>query len=327
MTPLITGSLAFDNLLHTGGHFADRLPALSPLPPDNKSDNNGGSFSAAYLVPTLARALGGCAGNIAYALHQLGDTPTLMATAGNDFAPYAERLAALGIGTAHILILEDFYTAQAYIVTDEGNSQLIFFHPGATGEAHRQRIADIPPPPLAIVAPNGKAGMLQHSRDLAAAGIPFIFDPGQAIGMFSGEEIVECLTLAPYAIFNESEFSAAQSASGLTAAAAAAMTEALFVTSGERGSRVYLGGDGDGGEVVTADCVTLGATQDPTGCGDAYRAGLLYGLMRGWQWLPLLRFAAVIAAVKATHLGGQGYALSLASAAAAYQKTFGAPPP
>ena len=313
---LITGSLAFDTLLHISGKLADRLPS--------QHQQAEGAFSAAYLAPHLSRALGGCAGNIAYALHKLGEPPQIVATAGKDFAPYAATLRDLGIGTQHILVLEDFFTAQATMVTDEDNNQLIAFHPGATAEAHRQRLADLPPPALAIVSPNGKSGMLQHCRDLAAAQVPFIFDPGQAVGMFSGEELRECLTLAPYAIFNQSEFEIAQRASGIGREEAAKMLRALFITHSEDGSQVLA----DGGETqVHAPCVHLGETQDPTGCGDAYRAGILYGMRRGWAWQPMLNFAAIIAAVKATHNGGQGYALSLAAAAEAYDSTFHHPLP
>lgn len=311
MAPLITGSLAYDTLMHISGRFRDRLPMQAE-----------GNFSAAYLTPHLSRALGGCAGNIAYALHQLGDTPQIVATAGKDFAPYAAHLSQLGISTQHILILEDFFTAQATMVTDEDGSQVILFHPGATGEAHRQRLSALPPPPLAIVSPNGKQGMLQHCRDLAAAGAPFIFDPGQAVGMFSAAELQECLHLAPYAIFNQSEFEVVQRVCGLSREAAAAQVQALFVTHGEDGSQVL-----SGGEVTRAPCVHVGETQDPTGCGDAYRAGILYALLRGWAWQPMLNFAAVIAAIKATHAGGQGYALSLDAAAATYARTFAAPLP
>lgn len=311
MNPLITGSLAFDYLLRIDGAFGDRLPA----PPQD-------GFSAAYLCPQLSRTWGGCAGNIAYALRMLDEQPAIMATAGSDFSPYAERLRALGIATDSIMQLPDFYTAQAHMVTDGKGSQLVFFHPGATAEAHRQRIADLPlPPPLAIVAPNGKAAILQHCRDLAAAGVPFIFDPGQAIGMFSAAELRECLELAPYAIFNAGEFGILQQATGLSPAAAAAMLEALFITDGENGSQALAGG-----ETIRCGCVHLGATQDPTGCGDAYRAGLLYGLLRQWEWQPLLNFAAVVAAIKAMHTGGQGYAMSLASATAAYEENFNALP-
>ena len=308
MEPLITGSLAYDNLMHICGRFQDRLPAQP-----------SGGFSAAYLTPSLSRVRGGCAGNIAYALHMLGDAPTVMATAGSDFPPYADYLTALGISTAHIMVLEDFYTAQAYIVTDEENNQFIVFHPGACGEAHRQRISSLPtPPPMAIVSPNGKEGMLQHSRDLAAAGVPFIFDPGQAIGMFSGEELEECLTLAPYAIFNESEFATAQQTTGLTADAAAAMTDALFVTDGERGSRVLVGG-----EVLSAECVRVGETKDPTGCGDAYRAGLIHGLLNDMDLVTACRIGSIMGAIKIEHLAPQHHRPEFQEIADRFEAAYG----
>lgn len=311
MSPLVTGSLAFDCLMHISGQFGDRWPAQPE-----------GSFSVAYTAPSLARTLGGCAGNIAYGLHKLGESPLIMATAGNDFTAYADYLHQLGISTEHIMILPDFYTAQAYIVTDQHNSQFIVFHPGAVNEAHRQSVTALPPPPLAIVAPNGKDGMLKHCRELAAARTPFIFDPGQAISLFSGDELRECLTLAPYAIFNRDEFAILEKASGLRLNDAAELTEALFITHGEHGSKVIVDND-----VIQTDCVHLGETKDPTGCGDAYRAGLMVALLHGWDWLPLLHFASIVAAIKAMHGSGQGYEMSLSSAAAAYEKTFHKPLP
>ncbi|MCH9705336.1 MAG: carbohydrate kinase family protein [Proteobacteria bacterium] len=305
MSPLITGSLAFDYLMRIEEPFNNQFPTTAQ------------EFSAAYIAPTLSRVFGGCAGNITYALQHLGEQPQLMATAGNDFSPYADYLHQMGVSTEHVIMLPDFYTAQAYVVTDCNHSQFIVFHPGATAEAHRQDISILPPPPLAIISPNGKAGILQHCRTCAETNIPFIFDPGQAISLFSGEEIKECLTLAPYAIFNKGEWETAQRASGLNITETTKMLKALFITNGEAGSQAFIGTD-----TLQATCVHLGETKNPTGCGDAYRAGLIYGLMRNWEWQSLLNFATVVAATCATHDSGQGYPLSLAAVSEAYQQHY-----
>ena len=311
MSFLVTGSLAYDYLLHIEGKFINRLP-----------EHPEQHFAAAFLAPRLARAFGGCAGNISYGLARLGAQPLLCATAGNDFTPYADHLHSLGISTEQVLVLPDFYTAQAYMVTDEANNQIIVFHPGATAEAHRQDISHLPQPELAIVAPNGKDGMLRHCRALAAADIPFIFDPGQAIGSFSATEMLECMRLAPYAIFNKNEFDYFSKTTEYNLTAAAEITTALFITHSEEGSEVLTAG-----KHYTTDCVHLGETRDPTGCGDAFRAGLMFGLERGWSWQTLLEFSAIIAAVKATHHGGQSYPLSYSAVEDLYQQQFSKPLP
>ena len=307
MHSLITGSLAYDYLIRIDGGFSDRWPA-SP----------NGEFTAAYIASSLQRRFGGCAGNIAYALRCLGGTPILMATAGDDFLPYAEYLHGQKIDTSHIAVLEGFYTAQAYVATDAGNNQFVIFHPGATGEAHRQSLKDAPECSLAIVSPNGKQGMLQHCQDLSARAIPFIFDPGQAIGMFSAEELLSCLRQSTYAIVNVDEWKVLHDKTGLSKQAIADMVDALLVTFGADGSEVTTNG-----EVIKTGSVTLGETQDPTGCGDAYRAGLIYGLLRQWDWQRIIRFATIVAGIKATHDSAQGYALSLQQVEAIYQREFG----
>lgn len=316
MKPLITGSLAYDYLMQTDVPFASRLPARTG---DGLSSGEK-TFSVAYEAPTLTRNFGGCAGNIAYALRHLGDAPAIMATAGGeDFHLYREYLRGQEISTEQILLLDGFYTAQAYITTDSGGNQFILFHPGATAEAHRQDIAAADAAPLAIVSPNGKQGMLRHCRTLAAQKTPFIFDPGQAVGLFDGDEILECLRLANYVIANGGEFEMMQRAVGkLTREEVIDLTDAFILTHGENGSEIYAGG-----EVLRVQCVKLGETRDPTGCGDAYRGGLIYALMRGWGWQSAGQFAAVIAGIKAGHGSAQGYELSFAKAAQVYRQIFG----
>lgn len=304
--PLITGSLAFDYVMRIGGRFAERLSV--PL---------AAGFSAAFVAPSMRRLFGGCAGNIAYGLRQLGAAPRLMATVGDDFGPYREYLAASGIDGAHVLAISGMFTAQAYIVSDDDESQFIVFHPGAAAEAHRQSVHDLPEaPPLAIVSPNGGAGMLRFCRELAAAQTPFIFDPGQAMGLFNAAELKEMMALCAVAIFNRDEYAVFENITAAPAAAGAG--QAVIVTRGEAGSEVFAAG-----QHVQTMAVKLGAAADTTGCGDAYRAGLIYGMLHEWRWPQILRFASVLAGVKARHMGGQGYCLSADQALAKCKEFFG----
>ena len=302
---LVTGSLAFDYIMRIGGRFSERL-----------SGPAAAGFSAAFVAPSMRRLFGGCAGNIAYGLRQLGGAPVLMATVGEDFLPYRKYLAACGIDDSHVLEIKGALTAQAFLASDDDESQLIFFHPGATGEAHRQSAAELPAPPqLAIVAPNGREGMLRFGRELAAAKTPFIFDPGQAVGLFSGEELKEMLSLCQIAIFNQDEYAFCQKQTGEIPAGEKL---AVITTRGDAGSEVLAGG-----KTHRVAAAKFGETADTTGCGDAYRAGLIYGVLRGWQWLEIIQFAAVIAGIKAACTGGQGYNITAEDAAAHCRRIFG----
>lgn len=304
-SPLITGSLAFDYIMQIGGRFADRLATPEA------------GFSAAYIAPQLRRLFGGCAGNIAFGLRQLGDTPQIMATVGEDFSPYRQYLQDNNIDDAHVKTLPGFFTAQAYIVGDDDHSQIIIFHPGATAEAHQQSISDLPePPPLAIVSPNGLGGMLRFGRDCAAAKTPFIFDPGQAIGMFAGAELKEMMSLCRVAIFNQDEYTAMQNITGDSSPMGD--NQALIITRGAEGSELFMGDKN-----IKVAAANFGETADSTGCGDAYRAGLIYGMMRDWQWQQSMQFASVIAGVKALHNGGQGYTISASEVNEKCKKVFG----
>lgn len=306
---LITGSLAFDYIMRIGGRFRARL-----------SDPAAAGFSAAYTAPEMRRRFGGCAGNIAYGLRQLGDAPVLLATAGEDFADYRAHLSDCGVCDNGVKVINGALTAQAFIVNDDDQSQMIFFHPGATGFAHLQSVSDLPAPPdWAIVAPNGREGMLRFSRELAAAGAPFIFDPGQAVGLFSADELREMAALCSAAIFNQDEYAAFQQITGAPFAADSdSRTRALLITRGDAGSEVS-----HGGRVFRAAAAVLGKTADTTGCGDAYRAGVLYGLAREWDWLRIMQFASVVAGVKAMHSGGQSYEISAATAETERARLFG----
>ena len=309
MRALISGSVAFDFIMHFPGRFADNLDV-----------GRRHGLSVAFTTPTMRRAFGGCAGNIAYGLKRLGDEPILAATTGGDFAPYRERLDGLGIGRAAVREYADAFTAQAYIVTDNENSQITLFHPGAMNFAHEIDLESALPPDCgaAIVSPNGREGMLAHADELARRGIPLILDLGQAVGLFNGEEIRRMLGRASMAIFNRHELDLAAKAAEMTEDEAAEMVDALVVTDGERGSQARING-----EVVSAGAVILGETRDPTGCGDAFRAGMLHGILRGWEWRDILDFSALVAGVKALSNGGQEYELTPESARELFREKFG----
>ncbi|MBE8158784.1 MAG: carbohydrate kinase family protein [Betaproteobacteria bacterium] len=302
---LVTGSLAFDYIMRIGGRFSERL-----------SGPAAAGFSAAFIAPSMRRSFGGCAGNIAYGLRQLGGAPLLMAAVGEDFAPYRHYLTARGIGDSHLLEIKGALTAQAFVISDDDDSQLIFFHPGATDEAHRQSAAGLPvPPQFATVSPNGREGMLRFGRELAAAKTPFIFDPGQAVGLFSDGELEEMVSLCQIAIFNHDEYAYCRKK---TDAVPAGKNSALIITRGDAGSEISAGG-----KTHRTAAVKFGKTADTTGCGDAYRAGLIYGALREWKWPQIIQFASVVAGVKAECTGGQGYEITAAEAEARRRRVFG----
>ena len=304
MTVLVTGSVAFDRIVRVAGRFSDRL-----------EDAAAAGFSAAYVAPKLLRRFGGCAGNIAYGLQQLGEAPLLMATAGEDFAPYLTHLKEHGIDASHIKTIDNEWTAQAFMISDAGESQIIVFHPGATDYAHHQTTENLDVN-LAIIGPNGKEGMMKFARELAQRNTPFIFDPGQAVGLFSAEELREAAALCRVAIFNQDEYAAFEKMTGESLAAQNNQT--LIITHGEEGSEGFH--NGERFEIAVAK---FGATADTTGCGDAYRAGILYGMQRQWQWRKILSFASVVAGIKATCDGGQEYAISAQQAQQECQKRYG----
>ena len=287
-SPLVTGSLAFDFIMKISGRFAERA-----------FDNAG--FSVAFVTPDLQRMWGGCAGNIAYGLNLLEETPQLMATVGEDFTPYRQYLNSVGIETTYVKTIAGTLTAQAFIAEDDDNSQIIIFHPGATGQAHQQSINDLSSlPPLAIVAPNGKESMLRFGRELATAKTPFIFDPGQAIRMLNKTELEEMAALCKAVIFNHDEYNAFVEITG--APPRLSDTQAVIITRGEEGSETRCGG-----RVYQTAAAIFGDAVDTTGCGDAYRVGLIYGMLREWKWAQITGFASVLAGIKALRQGGQGW--------------------
>ena len=293
MAALICGSLAFDSIMTFEGRFAEQiLPEQLHI------------LNVSFLVPALRRDFGGCAGNIAYSLKLLGGEPLPMATLGSDGGDYLLRLEGLGISTRHVGMLADTYTAQAMIMTDRDNNQITAFHPGAMMQAHSQRIEAAPGVQLAIIAPDGRDAMLQHAEQCRAAGIPFVFDPGQGLPMFSGEELAAFVEQADWVTVNDYEGKMLCERTGWSLAELSRKVRGLVVTLGAEGCEVC-----EQGEKTHVPGVAAAQVVDPTGCGDAWRGALLYGLERGW---PLARCAALgnrVGALKIAERGPQNYRL------------------
>jgi len=294
MHTLICGSMAYDNIMV----FPDRFK--HHILPDKIHILN-----VSFLVPEMRREFGGCAGNIAYSLHLLGGKPLIMATVGDDFQPYSERLDKLGLARAHVRHVPGAYTGQAFITTDLDDNQITAFHPGAMSFSHENHVADALDVSLGIVSPDGRDGMIQHAKEFREAGIPFIFDPGQGMPMFNGEELLHFVEQADYVTVNDYEAQLLQERTGRTLEALARQLKALVVTLGGQGSVIYAGG-----KRMEVPCVEVDKVVDPTGCGDAYRAGLLYGIAQGMDWELTGRLAALMGAVKIAHRGPQNHAPS-----------------
>jgi adenosine kinase len=307
MTILVCGSMAYDTIMVFQEPFRNHiLPEQIHI------------LNVSFLVPTLRREFGGCAGNIAYNLRLLGDDPWIMATVGHDFGPYAERLQALGLSQRHVRRLEDRFTAQAFITTDIEDNQITAFHPGAMELSHLNRIDAAPGASLGIVSPDGRQGMLEHARGFAAAGVPYVFDPGQGLPMFSGEDLLPVIRGACGLTVNDYEAKMVEQKTGFTIARLAAEVPAVVVTRGAEGSTVHALGQQNQVPAVKPEEV-----KDPTGCGDAYRAGLLHGLARGWDWVRSARLASVMGSIKIAHRGGQNHRPSREEIAAKFREAFG----
>jgi adenosine kinase len=269
----------------------------------------------------MRREYGGTAGNIAYNLKLLNDDPLLMAAVGQDIAPYLERLKRLGIGAGALKHISGQFTAQAFITTDLDNNQIIAFHPGAMNHSHENRITPELGATLAIVGPDGKEGMQQHSRQCAAHGIPLVFDPGQGMPMFSGDELMEMVKISSYLAVNDYEGKMLEEKTGQKLEELARGLKALVLTMGAKGSVIFAGGTRH--EIA---CVAADSTKDPTGCGDAYRAGLLYGIAHGWDWPSTGRLASVMGSIKIAHRGAQNHTPTRDEISARYKKAFGSSP-
>jgi len=289
---LICGSVAYDTILV----FPDRFK--THILPDKIH-----TLNVSFLVPQMRREFGGCAANIAYGLSLLGDRGIAMATAGTDFAPYRERMVSQGLPVEHIRLVENTFTAQAFITTDLDDNQITAFHPGAMQFAHLNKVTDAGPGiTLGIVAPDGRQAMIEHATQFAAAAIPFIFDPGQGMPMFGGDELKTFIRQASWVALNDYEWGMLQQKTGLTAAEVAAQVEALIVTLGSAGSMIYTGG-----RTLNIPSAKPKAVIDPTGCGDAYRAGLIHGLLRGLDWETIGRTASLMGAIKIESRGPQNH--------------------
>jgi adenosine kinase len=308
MPILICGSIAFDNIMVFPGRFKDQiLPEQVHI------------LNVSFLVPEMRREFGGCAGNIAYNLALLGGEPLIIATVGSDADSYLDRLTSLGMARDHVREIPGTFTAQAFITTDLDDNQITAFHPGAMNYSHANAIGEDFEADLAIVAPDGREGMLSHVEQLARAGIPFIFDPGQGLPMFGGAELLSMIGKAEYLTVNDYEGRMLVDRTGLPLAELATRVSALIVTKGAEGSEIHAEG-----EIIEIPCVPAKAVVDPTGCGDAYRAGLLYGIQAGFDWRKTGQLASLMGALKVTSRGAQNHLVTRAQIEAAYASHFGA---
>jgi adenosine kinase len=298
MASIICGSLAFDTIMNFEGRFAQQIM------PDQLHILN-----VSFLVPSLRRDFGGCAGNIAYALKLLGGAPLPMATVGQDGGVYFERLAAQGISSEFVLSVPDTYTAQAMIITDIDNNQINGFHPGAMEHAWRNRISARADIKLGIIAPDGRDAMVQHAEQFVAAGIPFVFDPGQQLPRFDGAELRTFVEQATWVTVNDYEGKMLSDRTGWDSAEISRHVEGLIVTIGAEGSEVWVGG-----HRTHVPAIPAAAVVDPTGCGDAYRGALLYGLENGWSLERCAALGNHLGSVKIAQRGPQNYHFSLADA-------------
>lgn len=306
MNTLICGSIAYDTIMAFRDHFKNHIL------PDQIHILN-----VAFLVPQLRREFGGCAGNIAYNLKMLGGKPLIMATVGDDYQPYAYRLERLGLRRDHVKEVKNTYTAQAFITTDLADNQITAFHPGAMDHSHLNHIADAKGVSLGIVAPDGRDGMMQHAREFHEAGIPFIFDPGQGIPMYKGAELMAFIEQAQYVTVNDYEARLLEEKTGKSIEALAEKVSAFIVTRGGEGSWIYTHGSR-----IDIPAVKPAQIADPTGCGDAYRAGLLYGIGEGMDWARTGRLASLVGSIKIASRGGQNHQFTRDDIARQYEEAF-----
>ncbi|MFO1408291.1 MAG: carbohydrate kinase family protein [Steroidobacteraceae bacterium] len=307
MTALVCGSVAYDNVMVFPGRFRDHIL------PDRIH-----MLNVAFLVPSLRRNFGGCAGNIAYNLKLLGVPGLPMATVGRDFGAYAEWMQATGVDASQLRVIDDAYTAQAFITTDLDDNQITAFHPGAMNHSHLNRVAQVPGCTLGVVAPDGRQGMVEHAAQFAEAGIPLLFDPGQGLPMFDGAELLDFIGKATWVAVNDYEGQLLSERTGLSHREIAARVRALIVTRGAEGSVIHA----DGREYAIP-AVRPEAVVDPTGCGDAYRAGLIYGLQNGLDWETTGRVASLMGAIKIAHAGTQSHAFGAEEFRDRFRAAFG----
>ena len=307
MTVIVCGSVAYDNVMVFPGRFRDHIL------PDRIH-----MLNVAFLVPSLRRNFGGCAGNIAYNLGLLGVPGLPMAAVGRDFGAYADWMRSTGVDASQLRVIDDEYTAQAFITTDLDDNQITAFHPGAMNHSHLNRVSQVPGCTLGVVAPDGRQGMVEHATQFAEAGIPLLFDPGQGLPMFDGPELLEFIGKATWVAVNDYEGQLLSERTGLSHREIASRVRALVVTRGAEGSVIHADGREYPIPAARPDAVT-----DPTGCGDAYRAGLVYGLSHGLDWETTGRVASLMGAIKVAHAGTQSHAFGLDEFRDRFRAAFG----
>jgi adenosine kinase len=304
---LICGSLAYDTIMV----FPDRFAAH--ILPDKIH-----MLNVAFLVPELRREFGGCAGNIAYNLRLLGDAGYPMATAGRDFDAYAQWMDKTGVPRDYVKIIDSEHTAQAFITTDRDDNQITAFHPGAMQHAHVNRVSEAREVAIGIIAPDGRRGMIEHAAEFAASGIPFVFDPGQGLPMFDAADLARFISQASWVAVNDYEWQLMQQKTGWGVPEVLEKVRALIVTRGQEGSVIYT----PQGEVAIP-CAAPRGIVDPTGCGDAYRAGLIHGLIHGLDWQVTGRMASLMGALKIEVRGTQNHRFTMEEFAERFHKSFG----
>jgi len=307
-TALICGSIAYDSIMVFGDRFKNHIL------PDQIHILN-----VSFFVPQMRREFGGCAGNIAFNLQLLGDVGLPMATVGRDFPAYAEWMDKCGVPRDHVKVIDSEHTAQAFIITDLDDNQITAFHPGAMQQSHANKVTDARGVAVGIVAPDGRDGMVQHAEQFAAAKIPFIFDPGQGLPMFGKEDLERFVSQATWVAVNEYEWQMLQQKTGWGVQDVVSQVDALIVTLGSQGSAIHTR---DG--AIRIPCATPKAVVDPTGCGDAYRAGILHGLLNGLDWEATGRVAALLGAIKIETRGPQNHGFTRAEFARRLEESFGA---
>jgi len=304
---LICGSFAYDSIMV----FEDRFK--NHILPDKVH-----MLNVSFMVPTMRREFGGCAGNIAYGLKLLGGDPLPMGTVGEDFGPYAAWMDQCGIDRSHVTTVDGTFTAQAFIVTDLDDNQINAFHPGAMSFSHRNKVSDAADVGLGIVSPDGRDGMIEHAEQFHTAGIPFIFDPGQGLPMFDADLLRKFIGQATWLAANDYEWEVITERTGITVEEALGQLEAIVITRGKEGSTIHTRDGRLNIPVVSVECC-----EDPTGCGDAYRAGLLYGLANKLDWQTTGRIASLMGAIKIAQDGTQNHRFTMDEFHARYRDEFG----
>ena len=307
MSALICGSFAYDTIMVFKDKFKNHIL------PDKVHILN-----VAFYVPEMRREFGGCAGNISYNLKQLGGEPVPMGTVGSDFGPYATWMDMTGIDRRHVTLIEDRFTAQAFITTDTDDNQITAFHPGAMDASHENRVTDASGISLGIISPDGRQGMIDHASQFVDAGIPFIFDPGQGLPMFDRDDLYTFIDQASWVSVNDYELQLMQERTGMSPHEIAERVQALIVTLGGEGSHIYTEQ-----QRIDIPAAPVARLNDPKGCGDAYRAGLLFGLMNQLDWETTGRIAALMGAIKIEHHGTQNHSFTLDEFRNRYLTSFG----